>query len=146
MPGCPASGGASATCTRPQEHCTSCRSYWVVSAFASGRSVTWWEYFTPRSRASSRLAPHPQVPSGNRGTVLSGFSFHSRYAPGAPRCFPGLRFPPPPGSGRGGFLPGWSSPLGAIEEFAEFRETSRSSRARRSRSSAFSAFSSAFSA
>jgi len=27
-----------------------------------------------------------------------------------------------------GFFPGWSSPLGAIEEFPEFRETSRSSR------------------
>ena len=32
---------------RPHAHSTSCRSCWTVSACASGRSVTWWEYRTP---------------------------------------------------------------------------------------------------
>jgi len=42
VPGAPAaSGGGPATWTRPHAHCTSCRSCWMVSARASGRSVTW---------------------------------------------------------------------------------------------------------
>jgi hypothetical protein len=41
VPGAPAaSGGASATWTRPQAHSAACRSYWTVCARASGRSVT----------------------------------------------------------------------------------------------------------
>jgi len=42
---------------------------------------------------------------------------------------PGLRPPPRHGLRPGGFLPGWSSVLGGIDEFPEFREISRSSRA-----------------
>ena len=50
-----------------------------------------------------------------------------------PGLLPGFRFPAPRrGFGAGGVLPGWSSPLGAIEEFPLLREISRSSRAIRS--------------
>jgi hypothetical protein len=53
---------------------------------------------------------------------------------------PGLRFVPPCRcAGCGGFLPGWSSLLGGIEEFPLLRETARSSLASRSASSAFAA-------
>jgi hypothetical protein len=131
VPGAPAaSGGGPATWAWPHAHCTSCRSCWMISARASGRSVTWWEYRTPRSRAPARFLPHPQVPSGKCGMVSSGRSLHGRYAPGAPGCLPGLRFFPPcrcPGCGV--LLPGWSSLLGGIEELPLLREISRSSRA-----------------
>ena len=73
VPGAPAaSGGGSATWVWPHAHCTSCRSCWTVSACASGRSVTWWEYRTPRSRAPARFLPHPHAPSGKCGMVPSG--------------------------------------------------------------------------
>jgi hypothetical protein len=101
----------------------------MVSARAAGRSVTWWEYRTPRSQAPARSFPHSHVPSGKCGTVLSGRSFHARYAPGAPGCLPGLRPPRRRGLRSGGFFPGWSSALGGIDEFPLLRETSRSSRA-----------------
>ncbi len=132
VPGWPAPGGVSATCTRPQPHCAACRSCWIVSARALGRAVTWWEYRILRSRAPDRSAPHSQMPSGNCGTVLSGWSLHAGHAPGGPGCLPGFRFWPPPRRGlrSGGFFPGWSSLLCGIDEFPEFpefREISRSS-------------------
>jgi len=147
VPGAPAaSGGAPATCRRPQEHSASCRSCWIVCARASGRSVTWCEYFTPRSRAPARSFPHSQVPCGKCGTVSSGSSRQARNAPGAPGCLPCLRPPPRRGLRSGGFFPGRSSVLGGIEELPLLRETSRSSRATRSSSSAFRAFRSAITA
>ena len=143
MLGAPARGGTSARCTRPQAHRTSCRSYWVVCACASGRSVTWWEYRTPRSAAPARSAPHPQLPSGSTSSVSSGCSRQARYAPGAPGCLPGLRPPPRRAVRSGGFFPGRSSVPGGIDEFPLLREISRSSRATRSASSAFCVFSAA---
>ena len=146
MPGAPAaSGGGSATCRRPHPHCTSCRSCWIVTARASGKSVTWWENRTPRSAAPARSPPHAQEPCGKCAIISSGSSRQARNAPGAPGCLPGLR-PPRRVFRSGGLRPGRSSLLGGIDELPLFREISRSSRAIRSRSSAFSAFSSSFSA
>ena len=138
MPGTPAaSGGAPATWRRPQAHSTSCRSYWVVSARASGRSVTWWEYATPRSRAPASSRLHSHRPPGNTSSVLSGRGSHARYAPGAPGCLPGFRlFPPPRALRCGGFFPGRSSDEGGIEEFPLLRDSARSSRLTCSRSAA----------
>ncbi len=107
MPGAPAaSGGAPATCRRPQRHSTSCRSYWMVSARASGRPVT-----RPGSCPGGDSTP---------GTCPA--------RPAAcPACASSRRRGGP--SARGGFLPGRSSAEGGIEEFPELREISRSRRA-----------------
>ena len=78
---------------------------------------------------------------------LIGVVVPFQVAPATPGCLPGFRFRPPPRfPGSGGFFPGWSSPLGAIDELPEFRDSSRSSRASFLPCSASSAFSSAFSA
>lgn len=68
--------------------------------------------------------------------------------PGAPGCFPRLRFFSASRSAarrslRGGSRPGTSSPEGGIEELPLLRDRARSSRATRSRSSAPSASSTA---
>ena len=84
-------------------------------------------------------------PSGNSGSLLSGFSLQARCAPGAPGCFPCLFFPlPRPGLGSGAVFPGRSSADGGIPEFPEFRDTARSSLASRSARSVTCAVSSAF--
>ena len=139
MPGAPspASGGASARCRAPHPHTTSCRSYWVTTARASGRSLTWWEYTTPRSRACSSPVPHAQLPRGNRSLAWPGSCRQARNIPGAPGCLPGLRLPlPRPGFGRGCSFPGRSSEEGGMDEFPLLRFKARSRRATCSRSAA----------
>ena len=45
----------------------------MVCALASGRSVTWWEYRTPRSPAPARSAPHAQAIKGFMDEAASKF-------------------------------------------------------------------------
>jgi hypothetical protein len=75
----------------------------------------------------------PAAPAGTLREVRDGavrVIVPRQVRPAAPGCLPGLRFFPPCCCLRcGGFLPGWSSLLGGIEELPLLREISRSSRA-----------------
>jgi hypothetical protein len=67
----PVPAGTGAGCARPQPHATSCRSYWMTRAAASGMS-TWWLAATARSapppaRHRTRMPRPGNAPRSGQG-------------------------------------------------------------------------------